>query len=193
LQVEAFLKPFEKDPDLNVSAPFPPRLKNPAPPADLEAGSRKHGIDLQDNLAVLYKPGEFAEILPDPAASDHRAVRMAGNHSEWAFRINGKDIAAKHPPTRCKLYVVARVKKDSSTNSSVAFAAGIYDTEKKDYPAQSKVSVADASETYRSYLIGTFEPSRTRDIFVSPASNPAITALWIDRAYLVPADTASIR
>ena len=186
LQVETFLKPFDKDPDLNVQTPAPPRLQNPPAPSDLKANSTAGCIDLQDNLAVLYKPGEFAERLPDLTASDHRAVRMPGSHSEWAFRISGKEIMAKNPPTRCKLYIVARVGKQKATNTSTAFAAGVYDNAMKDYPAQAKFSFADAPETYRACLIGTFSPAESRDVFVAPASNPDIKAVWIDRAYLVP-------
>jgi hypothetical protein len=187
LQVETFLKDFVTDPVLNVQTPALPRLKNPSPPADLPAASAKRSVDLQDNLAVLYKRGEFADILPDPKASDHRAVRMPGNHSEWAFRINGKDIMAKAPPKACKVYVIARVEKHPGTNTaSVAFAAGVYDTERKDYPAQARIKLEDATQEYHAWPIGSFEPSATRDIFVSPASNPAVKAIWIDRVYLVP-------
>ena len=187
LQVETFVKDFETDPVLNIQTPAPPRLKNPPPPADLPRGSEKRAVDLQDNVAVLYKRGEFADILPDLKASDHRAVRMPGNHSEWAFRISGKDIMAKHPPTKCKLYVVARIERQEATNkAATAFAAGVYDNEKKDYPAQQRIDIGQASEEYHSWLIGSFEPSTNRDIFVSPLSNPGVKAVWIDRVYLVP-------
>ena len=45
------------------------------------------------------KPGEYAEIQPDLAASDRRAVWMPGKHQEWAFRISGKALPAKALPT----------------------------------------------------------------------------------------------
>jgi hypothetical protein len=190
LQADTFLKDFETDPALNVQTPAPPRLKNPPGPSDLHVS--KGSIDLQENIAVLYRRGEFADLLPDLKASDHRAVRMPGSHSEWAFRINGSDIMAKRPPKRCRLYVIARVEKQSATNSApVAFAAGVYDTEKKDYPAQTKIKTDEATEEYRSWAVGTFEPGPNRDIFVSPASNPAVKAVWIDRVYLLPEETAA--
>jgi len=154
---------------------------------ELSGVSLKGAVDLQDNVAGLSKPGEFAEILPDLKASDHRAVRMPGSHSEWAFRISGKDILARKPAKKCKLYVIARIEKQPATNSaSMAFVAGVYDNDKKDYPAQSKVNFADATEEYRAWPIGTFEPSANRDIFVAPASNPAVKAVWVDRVYLLP-------
>ncbi len=154
VQVETFLKAFETDPVLNIQTSPPPRLENPAAPPDLPPASLKGAVDLQDNVAALFKPGEFAAILPDLKASDHRAVRMPGNHSEWAFRISGKDIMARHPPKNCKLYVIARIKKQQSANAaSVAFVAGVYDNEKKEYPAQSKINLVDATEDYRAWPI----------------------------------------
>jgi len=114
-------------------------------------------------------------------------VRMPGNHSEWAFRISGKDVMSRHPAPKLSLYIIARIKKQEGTNSTpVAFVAGVYDNDKKDYPAQSKIAFVDATEEYRAWLIGTFEPSPSRDIFVAPASNPSVKAVWVDRVYLVP-------
>jgi hypothetical protein len=186
-QVDEFLKPLSDDPKLDVSVPPPVRLKQASAPQDLPASEWKHAIDFQENVAGLFKPGEFAEILPDLAASDHRAVRMPGNHSEWAFRISGKNISAGRRAEKCRLYVVARVEKSSgSGTNALAFVAGVYDTEKKDYPAQRNATLQDASESYKSWLVGDFEPGATRDIFVAPLSNPAVKAVWVDRVYLVP-------
>ena len=112
---------------------------------------------------------------------------MPGSHSEWAFRISGKDIMARHPATKCKVYVIARVEELGTTNdTSTAFVGGVYDNEKKDYPAQLKINLNEAIDKYHTWLIGSFEPSATRDIFVAPASNPAVKAVWVDRVYLVP-------
>lgn len=186
-QVDDFLKAFTEDPKLDVTNPPPPRLKQASAPPDLPSSEWKHAMDLQENVAGLFKPGEFAEILPDLAASDHRAVRMPGTHSEWAFRISGKDIMAGKPAQMCRLYVVARVEKNTNSSTDApAFVAGVYDTEKKDYPAQRKVSLPESEERYKSWLIGEFETGASRDIFVGPASNPEVKAVWVDRAYLVP-------
>ena len=186
-QVDEFLKAFAEDPRLEISTPPPPRLKHSSAPEGVSGGEWKRAIDLQENVAGLFKPGEFAEILPDLAASDHRAVRMPGNHGEWAFRISGKDVVARKRAARCKVYVVARVEKaaPASTNAP-AFVAGVYDTDKKDYPAQLKVSFKEATEAYKSWLVGEFEPGATRDIFVAPANHPGVKAVWVDRVYLVP-------
>ena len=41
-------------------------------------------VDFQDNQLRLGRPGEWTQLVPDPAASDGMAVRMPGSHLEWA-------------------------------------------------------------------------------------------------------------
>ena len=189
LLVEDFLKAFADDPPLEkIKTPAPVRLKNPPPPSDLPGVNAKRSIDLQDNVATLYQPGQFAEILPDKSASDLRACWMPGDHAEWAFRISGANLPAKAQNGRWKIYAVVRVEKmaDCKTDS-VVFAGGVYNTKEKNYPAGFKVKAHDAGENYRSYLIGTVEINPDRDIWIAPAKNPGVKAIWIDRVYLIAA------
>ncbi len=186
--VEEFLKQFATDPpDTNG----PPPLKRSSiapPPADLPGISVKSCIDLQDNLAVLYKPGKFADIRPDPAASDHRAVWMPGSHEEWAFRISGGNLPARAFHGKWKLYVIARVEDgNKSTPESVAFSAGVYDNKTRASVAGLKVKVGEAGSGYRSHLVGTVQLDPGRDIWVAPSKSGAVKDIYIDRAYLVPA------
>jgi len=187
LLVETFLANFTNDPPLTkVQTPAPPRLKNPKSPADLKLGASEKFVDLQDNLAGLYKRGEFADILPDENASDHRAVWMPGDHAEWAFRISGERVFQKAKTGKWKIYAVVRVEKNPDAKTdSIAFAAGVYDAVVKNYPADAKFRVSETDNDYHSYLVGTFEPSAARDIFVSPANNPGVKAIWVDRIFLV--------
>jgi hypothetical protein len=144
-------------------------------------------IDLQDNVAALYKPGEYAEIRPDLAASDRRAVWMPGSHQEWAFRIPGTALPAQARAGKWKVYAVVRVEKDSGgADDSIAFSAGVYDTKTRAYPANLKALLADAASAYRSYLLGTVEFNPDRDIWVAPAGNKAVKAIYVDRIFLVP-------
>jgi hypothetical protein len=191
LQVEDFLKPFAVDsPDANGPAP-PKRLVHPPAPADLRAlhGFRSRGcVDLQDNLAVLFKPGEFADIRPDPAASDLRAVWMPGIHAEWAFRIPGKSLPANAQHGSWKVYAVVRVEKaPDAAPDSVAFSAGVYDNEARSHPASLTVRVRDADSAYHSYLVGVVETNPERDIWVAPAANKSVRTIYLDRVFLVPA------
>jgi len=126
LRVEEFVNSFTNEP---AALPSPPakRLQKVALPADLRGKDLRGALDLQDNLARLAKPGEWAEIRPDATASDWRAVWMPGTHREWAFRIP----AAKIPPSpkvAWKAFVVVRVEKAAGARpDSAAFGAGIYD------------------------------------------------------------------
>jgi hypothetical protein len=188
LQVDAFLKAFAQGaPDPNGSPP-PKRLLHPAPPVDLPGVKKSRCIDLQDNVAALYKPGEYAEIRPDLAASDRRAVWMPGSHQEWAFRIPGTALPAQARAGKWKVYAVVRVERDAGgAADSVTFSAGVYDNKTRAYPADFKARLGDAAPGYRSYLLGAVEFNPDRDIWVAPAGNKSVKAIYVDRIFLVPA------
>jgi hypothetical protein len=183
--VEDFVGSLTNEPPLLPPSP-PKRLSRAAFPADLKGKNLRGAVDLQDNVARLAKPGEWAEIRPDAAASDRRAAWMPGNHREWAFRIPADQIP-KSPTGAWTAYVVARVEPaNGGRGHSAAFGAGVYDNAANQYPADAKFPLRDVSENYRSYAVGTFEPGPARDIFVAPAGNPAVRAVWVDRVILIP-------
>ncbi len=186
-QVDDFLKAFAQDaPDTNGPAP-PKRLLHAPSPSDLHGLQTSKCVDLQDNLAGLYKPGEYAEIRPDPAASDRRAAWMPGRHQEWAFRISGKALPAKAQNGKWRVYAVVRVEKNpGAAADGIAFGGGVYDNATRSYSADFKARLGDTSEAYRSYLLGTVDPSPDRDIWVAPAANRSVRAIYVDRVFLVP-------
>ena len=188
LTVEEFLKGFADDPPEKFGTPPPIRLKNPPPPKDLPVLNPEECVDLQDNVAALYLPGKFADIHPDEAASDKRAVWMPGTHEEWAFRIGGSKLPAKALRGEWKVYAVVRVKKLPECKAdSIVFRAGVYDNKEKIHPAGIEARAADAGDGYRSYLLGTVAFNADRDIWVAPAKNTGVKAVWVDRIYIVPA------
>ena len=73
------------------------------------------------------------------------------------------------------------------TADSIAFSAGVYDTKTRAYPANLKALLADAASAYRSYLLGTVEFNPDRDIWVAPAGNKSVKAIYVERIFLVPA------
>lgn len=186
LKVEDFLKPFAQDPP-NTNGPAPPkRMSRPIPPPQFHGLKRSEYVDLQDNVAALYSPGKFAEIRPDPAASDLRTVWMPGNHTEWAFRIAGKSLPPKAQTGKWSVYVAVRVEKAvGASNDEVAFTAGVYDNQTRAYPANFKARLSETTDTYRLYPVGTVETSADRDIWIAPAGNKAVKALYVDRVFLV--------
>jgi hypothetical protein len=188
LSVEGFLKPLDSEvPDTNGPAP-PRRLLHPPPPADLPELKTNEWIDLQDNLAGLYKPGEFADLRPDAAASDRRAVWMPGSHREWAFRISGSALPAKVRKGKWKVYAVVRVEREANAPpESAAFSAGVYDDVARTYPAGLNAKMSDLSEGYHSYLVGMVETGPERDIWVAPPGSKFVRAIYVDRIVLVRA------
>ncbi len=175
---------------INASTPSPPvRLKDPPVPTDLTNLDVKACIDLQDNVASIAMPGKLADIYPDKAASDLRAVRMPGDHQEWAFRVSGEKLPDRAFQGRWKVYAVVRIKPNDKgcPPGSVVFAAGVYDNQTKKSMADFKGVATSDSEKYRSYLVGTVQFNPHRDIWVSPAKNSDVKAVWVDRVYLVPA------
>ncbi|HOX57360.1 MAG TPA: DUF4838 domain-containing protein [Candidatus Paceibacterota bacterium] len=187
LQVDTFLQGVAADvPDANGPPP-PKRLLRAPPPEDLRGMKLRHCVDLQDNVAGLHKPGEFAEIRPDAAASDRRAAWMPGKHKEWAFRIPGKALPLKARTGKWKVYAVVRVEREPGvTSHGIAFGAGVYDNQTRTYPADLKVLLNETVAGYRSYLVGTVENNVNRDIWVAPAGNKAVKAIYVDRIFLTP-------
>jgi hypothetical protein len=193
VQMEDFVKQVNSEVNFEVDVEQPPprRAKQAGRPSDVSRAVWRKAVDLQDDLAALFKRGEFADIRPDPAATDLRAVRMPGNYSEWAFRIKGDEIARRTAGNgKWNLNVVVRVEKLPGAKEGAnapAFGAGVYDGQSKTYPAEAKFPLAETIDTYKSYSIGLFEPAASRDIFVCPLSNPGVKAIWVDRVYLTPA------
>ncbi len=184
-QVSQFLADFQKDPpDLG---PEPPkRIWNPRPPKDLP--NPHHAIDLQDNSAVCYKPGEYSEIRFDPSASDLRAVWMPGTHQEWAFRIAGTQLPKRAQHGKWQVYVIARVEtNDQCSPDTAAFSAGVYGNTNKEFVATITPKVKELGDGYHPHLIGTVKTDPDRDIWIAPSGDKHIKAIYIDRVYMVPA------
>jgi hypothetical protein len=189
LTVEDFLKnaPTSR---FNAATPPPPeRVAAPPMPADLTNLNASVCVDLQDNAATLTQPGKLADIFPDPLASDQRAARMPGDHNEWAFRIIGGKLPSRALDAKWNIYAVVRVgaaNKEIPAGSAL-FTAGVYDTQTRKAVAEFSAAPGPEARGYHSYLIGTTELNAHRDIWIAPAKNPAVKAVWIDRVYLAPA------
>jgi hypothetical protein len=113
---------------------------------------------------------------------------MPGDHQEWAFRIAGTSLPAKALKGKWKVYAVIRAEKSADAPpDSIAFSAGVYDIKALTYPADTKVKLKDAGEGYHSHLLGTVEFNRDRDIYIAPPGGKNVSAIYIDRVFLVPA------
>ncbi|MEO5803999.1 MAG: hypothetical protein ABIR24_10755 [Verrucomicrobiota bacterium] len=44
--------------------------------------------------------------------------------------------------------------------------------------------MTDVSGNYQTYFLGEVKMNSNLDIYVSPASNPGVKSIWVDRVYL---------
>jgi len=147
---------------------------------------------VQDDAAILYREGELAEIRADATASDGAAVWMPGSHHEWALQIPVNKLPAAARTGRWKVYAVIRVQKKvgaptaAAPTAASAFTSGVYDSEERVSRADAKATVAEAGDSYRSYFLGTVDFKPGQYVWVAPAANAEVEAIWVDRIYLVP-------
>jgi hypothetical protein len=185
LTPQAFVARYAADP------PEPPTAtRDPLPPADIAIPAGRVGVEGQDDRARLINETAWIEARHDPLASDGVAARMPGSHREWAFQLRVADLDKRAHSGKWKVYVSARVeKKDGAAGTTPAFSAGVYDGAARKDAATLAVPVADTKpDAYRSFLLGTVTLNKEQYLWAAPPADPNVTAVWIDRFYLVPAD-----
>ncbi|TWU28776.1 DUF4838 domain-containing protein [Novipirellula artificiosorum] len=171
--------PFDERANLLIRKSGPPAALPPqaagVPPADW--------IDYQDGEFSIARAGEWAEFVEDTAASDGHAVRMPGNHFEWAASLPlSDDIASLNP---WHVYVAARC--EATTQEGNAMTMGIYDSaEKKSVAHQSVLVQQAAGAEYRLYDLGTHTLSGSMYIWVAPPKRPGkVQSVYVDRVFMI--------
>ena len=144
-------------------------------------------LDVQESGFTLYRPDQFVALAPDAKASDGKAARMNGAHTQWAVQVH----AAHHPDLLGKgpwhAYVVARV--DAKRADGVAFRYGVWDGPRHVNVAggEAPLSVA-GDDAYHVYGMRINELRPGMYLWVSPPGNgAAVEAVYVDRVYLTRA------
>lgn len=169
------------------------------PPADLRGVDARACVDAQESVALITNEGTWGFYTADPKASDGLAVKMPGNHHEWAYHVLVSALPERAQKGRWKVYAVVRVDKKAGVEPHKdAIWAGVWDTGAWKSAGEIRVKIADAGEDYRSYLIGTVELNPNMYIWVAPPASGIdgpvhvspeqanVEAVWVDRVYLVP-------
>jgi len=184
---QAFVARFAQDePDPEPRSELPKRSARPLLPADVP-GAGRGCVDLQDDLARLYEEGVYAEVRADPKASDGLAAWMPGTHHEWAVQFPFSKAPERARSGRWKVYASVRIDRGESPNPGAgAFTAGIYDAGSGEGKGQVAVTVGEATDSYRSYLLGTVTSRAEMYVWVAPVPGSGVKAVWVDRVYLVP-------
>ena len=130
----------------------------------------------------------WSSIVDDPAASNNRAVRMPGTHSESATTISipfddplFDDIDADK-----KFKIVVYIRCDATATDGPAMTISVYDSSDRSYTAQITPAVSDiAGSEYKKI---EFEPIRLTPSmsirFAPPKREGEVQAVYIDRLLL---------
>lgn len=154
-----------------------------APPQLAEQLSPSDWLDFQDGEFRLARAGQWAELVDDPAASDGHAVRMPGDHFEWAVSLPLTDDLAPGNPYH--VYVVARC--DATANTGSAMTTGIYDSAEKKSVAQQTITIDQAAgPEYRVFDLGAHELTGSMYFWLAPPKRPGeVQHVYVDRVFLI--------
>ncbi len=153
------------------------------PPKQAEGISQSDWLDCQDGEFRLARPGEWAELIDDTAASDGHAARMPGDHYEWAVSLPlSGDLAPGNP---WHVYVAARC--DATAKEGRAMTVGIYDSaEKKSVTGQTITVDQAAGPEYRVFDLGAHELSGSMYFWLAPPKRPGeVQHVYVDRVFLI--------
>ncbi len=155
------------------------------PPEMCRSLPEEDWVDIQDSEFRYHGLGHLVKIVDDELASDGKAARMSGNHTNWSVQYSiPADIAQSG---RWSCYVVARC--ESTQGEGTAFTLGIYD-------GSSKQNIASVTETldqtprdeYRTYDLGVHKLTTDMYFWVTPPGNEIVKAVYVDRIFLVRAE-----
>ena len=189
--VSDFMATVAGDADESLSDP-PSRHAVRGTPDGLPPDEQRSGIDAQDDRAVIFREGECASLVADPAASDGVAIRMVAGAADarGAMEIHGGDLPKAVLPGRYRVYCIVRVDKAASADpKGVAFTARVVDPVASGVvanAAERDMTVAECGDGYRAHLIGIVNLHRYMRIWLGHARDAGVKAVWFDRAWLVP-------
>jgi len=145
-------------------------------------------IEVQENEFLIVNVRGSEMIVDDPNASNGRAVKMPGNHNEWAAQIH---IPLDELPTvnvgaNTKFKLVAYVRCDATATDGLAMTTGIYNSTENKSVVQKELGVSEiAGSTYKKI---EFEPVSINQSFyvwfAPPRRGREVQAVYIDRVII---------
>ncbi len=121
-------------------------------------------------------PSAGLDVVSDPASASGLAVRMPARHGDWLVQWRNL------PSMNADLY--AEVRCDSNVPGNV-MTAGIYDAARRKEIKRTFTASELSGPRCRLVKIGSAAVNGDCLFFVSPISNPAAGALYVDRLILV--------
>lgn len=160
------------------------RFREPGPPPpQVEGLAAEDWIDIQDNEFLLHNVGTWVTIADDPQASDGKAARMPGGHTQWATQYPIPGDLARLGEWRC--FVVARCEAKAETGA--AFQVGLYDANERRGVAMTTVQIEDVADgEYHEHDLGVHALRPGMYFWVAPMGNAdEVEAVYADRIFLV--------
>lgn len=159
------------------------RIMSPPPPG-CENLPEDTWVDLQDSSFSIAREGIWGALTSDPSASDKVAVRMPGDHYEWAVQ---KPLGGSLPEPGAKYAVYVSLRVEKLGDNGLGFTAGIYDAENRKSLGQVTLQAADIKDDkYHTYKLGHVELHDRVFLWAAPPRNPEnVKAVWVDRFWLV--------
>jgi len=155
------------------------------PPEMCKSLPEEDWVDIQDSEFRYHGMGHLVKIVDDELASDGKAARMSGNHTNWAVQYSIPGDVAHSGWWSC--YVVARC--ESTRGEGTAFTLGIYDSNSK----QNAVSITETLDQapldeYRTYDLGVHKLTTDMYFWIAPPGSETVKAVYVDRIFFVRAD-----
>ncbi len=147
-------------------------------------------VDIPNNMFSLWEPGAITFIVADSAASTGQAAEIVGNNTDWAVMYAVPSWIANAGKWQC--YAVVRCACNGTTGN--AFKVGIYNYSTSSYVVTLTPTLASGAKDglYHTYDLGTYTLtpavlwSSGTQFWFSPVNNPSVTAVYVDRIFLVP-------
>ena len=146
-----------------------------------------NGVEIQESMLSLDRPGEWCELAEDPLASDGRAIRFANTHHEWCVMLM-MDRIAFEPGRRYR--VRARLRSDATARGT-AFDAGVFDEKAWKSAGRTVIRTDHVGPSYAWYDICTFEPNANEYFWIAPGAltkngDKKANAVWLDKISFEP-------
>jgi hypothetical protein len=199
LAIDVIARDAEKFGD-NLFAPggaFPkvlPDLKDqfapPVPTPDfLKDKPASDIIDVQQRDFYLYRRGELTDIVGDAAASDGKAVSLAGDNAAWAAQATLNRFLEDTENRTWHVYAYVRVAtKENAALTGDGLQMGVYDKERKSL-AEFPVALDKLTGTeYHRIDLGVHIVDGNTYVWFAPTLNPAVEKIFIDRVLFVRED-----
>ncbi|MCC6445630.1 MAG: DUF4838 domain-containing protein [Armatimonadetes bacterium] len=155
------------------------------PPPGLTGKPAGASADIQDNYFTLFNSPDWVSIVDDPNASDGKAARMPGGHTQWAVQYSVTRNALYRKPAPWRVYMSVRCEGKAKTGP--AFILGIYDGEGGQVAFQQTVDLEAAGDgLYHIYDLGVHTLKPGMYFWASPpGSAETVEAVYVDRFYIV--------